>query len=91
MISMVTIICPATHKKILELDLTVEHLVSKLSTCIAQCISNTYNIVAGILAAMWPCGIIILICELFISESKSQVYGHLHQLFQSTQAGKNLS
>ena len=32
----------------------------------------------GILAGMWPCGIITFIRELFIAESKSQVYGHLH-------------
>lgn len=29
----------------------------------------------GILAGIWPCGIITLISELFISESKTQVYG----------------
>jgi hypothetical protein len=27
---------------------------------------------------MWPCGVITLLNELFISESKSQVYGQLH-------------
>ena len=42
-------------------------------------------IYTGVLAAMWPCGIITLLCELFISESKSQVYAHLHQFLQSSQ------
>ena len=39
----------------------------------------------GVLAAMWPCGIITLLCELFISESKSQVYAHLLQFLQTSQ------
>lgn len=29
-----------------------------------------------------PCGIIVDVRELFGSESKSQVYGHLHNLLQ---------
>ena len=33
----------------------------------------------GILAAAWPCGVIVMISELFRSESISQVYGNLHQ------------
>ena len=39
---------------------------------------------------MWPCGVITLIRELFNAESKSQVYGHLHQFLQnnSLQPGK---
>ena len=32
----------------------------------------------GILAGMRPCGIILFVTELFISESISQVYGYLH-------------
>ena len=32
----------------------------------------------GILAGMRPCGIILFVSELFISESLSQVYGILH-------------
>lgn len=35
----------------------------------------------GILAGIWPCGIVTLLSELFIAESKSQVYGALHSLF----------
>lgn len=52
-------------------------------------INNTSTIVliiiifAGILAGMWPCGIITFIRELFIAESKSQVYGHIHQFLQN--------
>ena len=30
---------------------------------------------------MKPCGIILFVYELFISESKSQVYGILHDVF----------
>ena len=39
---------------------------------------------------MWPCDVITLIRELFTAESKSQVYGHLHQFLQNTslQPGK---
>ena len=32
---------------------------------------------------MWPCGIITFVRELFVAESKAQVYGHLHQFLQS--------
>ena len=39
----------------------------------------------GILAGMWPCGIITFIRELFIAESKSQVYGHVHNFLQNSQ------
>ncbi|KXJ21076.1 hypothetical protein AC249_AIPGENE27746 [Exaiptasia diaphana] len=35
---------------------------------------------AGILVFERPCGVVIDVRELFGSESKSQVYGHLHQL-----------
>ena len=34
--------------------------------------------IVGILAAMRPCGVIVLVTELFIAESKTQVYGCLH-------------
>ena len=37
---------------------------------------------AGILAGMKPCGIIVLLSELFTSESKSQIYAHIHDFFQ---------
>ncbi len=35
---------------------------------------------------MWPCGVITLLRELFLAESKAQVYGHLHQFLQSAPA-----
>ena len=35
--------------------------------------------IIGVLAGMWPCGVITFIREMFNAESKSQVYGHLHQ------------
>ena len=31
---------------------------------------------------IWPCGIITLLAELFISESKSQVYGAVHDFIR---------
>lgn len=36
----------------------------------------------GILAGVWPCGVVAFLSELFISESKSQVYGALHSFYQ---------
>ena len=38
----------------------------------------------GILAGMWPCGIIAFIRELFNAESISQVYGNVHQFLHTT-------
>ena len=37
----------------------------------------------GILAGIWPCGIITLADELFLTESKSQVYGCIHSLIHA--------
>ena len=34
----------------------------------------------GILAGMWPCGILVMLSELFSAESKSQVFASLHEL-----------
>ena len=36
----------------------------------------------GILLGAWPCGQIMMIGELYGSESMSQVYGHIHTLLQ---------
>ena len=48
--------------------------------------------ISGILAAMWPCGIITHVSELYTAESKSQVYGQLHDLLQTESAmATNLS
>lgn len=49
-------------------------------TCV---IFYCFNLHTGIFAGMWPCGIVTLISELFLAESKAQVYGHLHQFLQS--------
>ena len=38
-------------------------------------------VIAGILAGIRPCGVIVFLAELFTSESKAQVYGSLHQFF----------
>jgi hypothetical protein len=35
----------------------------------------------GILAGIWPCGMITIVHELFRSEGKAQVYGCLHSYF----------
>lgn len=36
----------------------------------------------GILAGVRPCGIIVLLAELFRAESKSQVYANLHEFLR---------
>ena len=33
---------------------------------------------AGVLAGIWPCGIITLLEELYTEEAKTQVYGSIH-------------
>ena len=38
---------------------------------------------AGILVGMWPCGIVVMLQELFTAESKSQVYAALHELLSN--------
>ena len=38
---------------------------------------------SGVLVGMWPCGILIMLKELFITESKAQVYAALHELLSS--------
>ena len=39
--------------------------------------------VTGILAGMWPCGIVTLVDELYRAESKTQVYGSVHSLMHA--------
>lgn len=51
------------------------HMIDKL--CIELLI------ITGILAGMWPCGVITWLNELFVSESKSQVYGQLHDFLKT--------
>ena len=46
----------------------------------------------GVLAGIWPCGVVIFVAELFVSESKSQVYGILHDFCQTNaDSTKNIS
>ena len=40
----------------------------------------------GILAGIWPCGVVVFIAELFQSESCSQVYGSFHELLRRNDA-----
>ena len=41
---------------------------------------------------MWPCGIILLVAELFRSESKSEVYASIHEfLWRNTKVSSTLS
>ena len=42
----------------------------------------TYWTFTGVLAGMWPCGIVVLLTELFSAESKSQVFASLHELLR---------
>lgn len=39
-----------------------------------------FFLIAGILAIAKPCSVIVDVKELYGSESKSQVYAHLHEL-----------
>ncbi|CAH1255647.1 Hypp1583 [Branchiostoma lanceolatum] len=43
---------------------------------------------AGVLAFLKPCNIILGLHELYLAESKSQVYGHLHSLLSRSEMGK---
>lgn len=45
-------------------------------------ISYSFHFI-GVLAAIWPCGIIVVLAELFRAESKSQVYAILHEFLYS--------
>lgn len=46
-------------------------------------VSNIIQFPTGILAIAKPCSIVVDVKELFGSESKTQVYAHLHELMQS--------
>ena len=43
------------------------------------------NIPVGIIAGIWPCGIITFLGEMFGSESKRQVYRMLHAFLDVNQ------
>lgn len=55
------------------LAITMEYLADVSNFCL-----NLTLYYSGILAGMRPCGIIVLLSDLYIAESKSQVYGSLH-------------
>ena len=65
-------------------DCTTEVLVH-ISATKVQVYMHVYNMFhfhlhTGILAGMWPCGVITLIGELYVAEAKTQVYGFLHSI-----------
>ena len=43
---------------------------------------NRRCFITGILAGVRPCGVIVLLAELFRAESKSQVYANLHEFMR---------
>ena len=46
--------------------------------------TNDSNVICiGILAAIWPCGMVVHLSELFVSESKSQVYAAIHEFLHN--------
>ena len=46
----------------------------------------------GILAGLRPCGVIVMLSELFTSESKSQVYAYIHEFLRNNDSvSKKLS
>lgn len=47
------------------------------------------HVALGILSGMWPCGIVVMLTELFSAESKSQVYAALHQLLRNHFSGSS--
>ena len=54
---------------------------------------NVFFLMAGILAIAKPCSVIVDVKELYGSESKSQVYAHLHELLskdEMTDIGKQV-
>jgi hypothetical protein len=56
-----------------------------------MCHVHQNHILAGIVVGAWPCGIIVLVGELFGAESMSQVYGSVHTFLQENeQAAKDL-
>ena len=55
-------------------------LISQVRLYNQTCIM-VFNFSAGILAVIWPCGIVTLLDELYRAESNTQVYGSVHSLF----------
>lgn len=68
-------------------ELKNRHYACKHMTCTSMLKVTLYKTIIiyttiRILAGIRPCGIIVLIAELFTAESKSQVYSHLHEFFK---------
>ena len=43
----------------------------------------------GVLAGLWPCGIVVMLSELFSAESKSQVFAALYELLSNNRDALN--
>lgn len=50
---------------------------------------DTILLFVGILAGLRPCGVIVLLSELFTSESKPQVYAYLHEFLTNNPSVSN--
>ena len=51
-----------------------------MDTLLLDCVTNLdFIFTQGIFAGMKPCGKILMLAELFTSESISQVYAYLHE------------
>ena len=70
----------AIRKRISKTSLTIT-LQVKISVVhkpqIIKTLLHFYS--SGVLAGIWPCGVITMLSELFVAESKSQVYASLHE------------
>ena len=60
----------------------LNHHTAGIISCILAAIdcNNIHggDIYVGLLAGIWPCGMITMLSELYIAESKTQVYAALH-------------
>lgn len=55
-------------------------------------LAHDFLYLLGILAGIWPCGTVTLAEELYLAESKSQVYGIVHSfLHNNLQATSRIS
>lgn len=79
----IQVILHATHKRINKGYTTVLQVQQQLnsSNCCPLFMLSVCLVILGILAGIWPCGVITLVAELFLSESVSQVYGSIHSLY----------
>lgn len=46
-----------------------------------MCVSYFTTAIIGVMAGMWPYGVLVMFTELYTAESLSQVYGALHDSF----------